>query len=74
MIKYTSEDSDICAFCGKKVSADEFSGAWRIKMGGSMDDVLIVINHPICSHCAKTLEKYWEHETQLALYGGVVEE
>ena len=73
MIKYTSEDSDICAFCGKKVSVNEFSGTWRIEIRGNMDDVLNVINHPICFRCAKILDKYYERETA-ALYGGVVEE
>lgn len=74
MIRYTSEDSDICVYCGKKVSVNEFSGMWRMEIRGNMDDVLNVINHPICSRCAKILEKYWNHETQLALYGGVIEE
>ena len=73
MIRYTSEDSDICAYCGKKVEVDEFSGMWRIETRGNINEVLNYINHPICSRCAKILEKYWKHETQLALYGDVIE-
>ena len=74
MIKYTSKDSDICAFCGKKVGVNEFGGMWQTEIRGNMDDVLNVINRPICFRCAKILDEYCEHETQLALYGGVVEE
>ena len=74
MIKYTSKDSDICAFCGKKVGVNEFGGMWRTEIRGNMDDVLNVINRPIRFRCAKILDEYCEHETQLALYGGVVEE
>ena len=74
MIKYKSKDSDICAFCGKKVGVNEFGGMWRTEIRGNMDDVLNVINRPICFRCAKILDEYCEHETQLALYGGVVEE
>ena len=74
MIKYTIKDSDICAFCGKKVGVNEFGGMWRTEIRGNMDDVLNVINRPICFRCAKILDEYCEHETQLALYGGVVEE
>ena len=38
MIRYTSEDSDICAYCGKKVEVDEFSGFWRIETRGNIND------------------------------------
>ena len=73
MIKYTTEYKDTCYFCGKQVSENIPHERMQVQIG-NLSTVLSVKIFPICLDCQKILDKYLEHETRLALHGGVVEE